>query len=48
MSKYEKYEKLKIFDDKKGNVGETMALEQLFYTIFIRWLLLAIAPKHFP
>ena len=28
--------KVKMYYDKKGNVGETMALEQLFYTIFIR------------
>ena len=27
--------KVKMYYDKKGNVGETMALEQLFYTIFI-------------
>ena len=46
-NKYEKYKKI-IYNDKKRNVGETVALEHLFYTIFTRWLLLAIAPKHFP
>ena len=39
---------VKMYYDKKGNVGETMAFEQLFYTIFIWWLLLEIAPKNVP